>query len=133
MTQGTGACGIKCLVCGLMRQGKCSPCGAVTERQAHANPPPNCALWGGVCPNLQCAVQRRVLLLASGGPPLPPLHVRALSPQLGLFVMQIRPRCQTTRGPLTRSRPGKKPFALKRGLAGRPTVISFALPILMPS
>lgn len=60
MNQGTGACGINCMVCGLMRQGKCSPCGAGTEDQAQAKLAAQLGLMGAVCPILQCAVDRKV-------------------------------------------------------------------------
>ena len=60
MTQGTGACGINCLVCGLMRAGKCSPCAAGTERQAQAKLTAQLKLLGSVCPILQCAVAKKV-------------------------------------------------------------------------
>jgi hypothetical protein len=60
MPEGTGACGINCLVCGLFRQGKCSPCGAGTEPQAQAKLAAQLKLLGGTCPILQCAVERRI-------------------------------------------------------------------------
>lgn len=60
MTEGTGACGINCLVCGLMRQGKCSPCASGLEPRAHKKLAAQLSLMGGVCPILQCAVQKKV-------------------------------------------------------------------------
>lgn len=60
MTEGTGACGINCLTCGLMRQGKCSPCAAGREPQAQKKLAAQLSLLGGVCPILQCAVQRKI-------------------------------------------------------------------------
>lgn len=60
MTDGTGACGINCLVCGLFRQGKCSPCAAGTEPQAQKKLAAQLGLLGSTCPILQCASDRGV-------------------------------------------------------------------------
>lgn len=60
MGAGTGACGINCLVCGLLRQGKCGPCAAGTEPEARQKLATQLNLLGGACPILDCAVQRAV-------------------------------------------------------------------------
>lgn len=60
MNEGTGACGINCMVCGLFRQGKCGQCGAGNSPVAKAKLATQLKLLGGVCPILQCAVQRKL-------------------------------------------------------------------------
>ncbi len=60
MGNGTGACGINCLVCGLFRQGRCSPCGGGHEPEAQAKLVAQLSLLGATCPILQCAQARRV-------------------------------------------------------------------------
>ncbi len=57
---GTGACGINCLVCRLAVEGKCSPCGAGTSEQAQKKLAAQMRLLGGVCPILNCASDRRI-------------------------------------------------------------------------
>ncbi len=58
MPEGTGACGINCLVCGLFRQGKCSPCAAGNQPQAQKKLAVQLKLLGAPCAILQCAQQR---------------------------------------------------------------------------
>lgn len=60
MQEGTGACGLNCLVCGLFRQGKCGPCAPGTHPQAQHKLAAQLRLLGGTCPILQCAVERKV-------------------------------------------------------------------------
>jgi hypothetical protein len=60
MGDGTGACGINCLVCGLFRTGKCGPCAAGTEPEASAKLATQLRLLGSPCPILQCARERGV-------------------------------------------------------------------------
>ncbi|MBI4800143.1 MAG: hypothetical protein HY794_15730 [Desulfarculus sp.] len=60
MQEGTGACGINCLVCGLFRQGKCGPCAPGTHAQAQQKLATQLRLLGGTCPILQFAVERRI-------------------------------------------------------------------------
>ncbi len=57
---GTGACGINCLTCRLFAEGKCSPCGSGLSEQANRKLVAQLRLIGGVCPILNCAVERRV-------------------------------------------------------------------------
>jgi hypothetical protein len=60
MGDGTGACGINCLTCGLFRRGKCGPCASGTEEQARQKLAVQLGVLGGTCAILQCAVERRV-------------------------------------------------------------------------
>ncbi len=60
MPEGTGACGINCLVCGLFRQGKCGPCAPGDHPQAQQKLATQLRLLGGTCPILQCAAQRGI-------------------------------------------------------------------------
>jgi hypothetical protein len=60
MGEGTGACGINCMVCGLFRQGKCSPCASGIEPEAHDKLAAQLKLVGGTCPILACAVERKI-------------------------------------------------------------------------
>ena len=60
MGEGTGACGLNCMVCGLFRQGKCSPCGSGLEPQAQRKLAAQLKLLGGTCAILQCAVERKI-------------------------------------------------------------------------
>lgn len=55
---GTGACGINCLVCGLFRQGKCSPCGPGDSAQGQKKLAAQLTLLGATCPMLQCAANK---------------------------------------------------------------------------
>jgi hypothetical protein len=57
---GTGACGINCLVCRLFTEGKCSPCGSGVSEQANRKLVAQLRLIGGMCPILNCAVERKV-------------------------------------------------------------------------
>ncbi len=109
MTQGTGACGINCLVCGLMRQGKCSPCGAGTERQAQAKLTAQLRLMGGVCPILQCAVQRRVDYCSASCEAYPCRHFMSGPYPLSsaYLEMQIRRRGQSKREAPLSQEPGQ--------------------------
>ncbi len=99
--QGTGACGINCLTCGLFRQGKCGPCGAGDEGQAQVKLAAQLRLLGGACPILQCAVQRKVAYCSADCELFPCRHFSS-GPypfSQGYLDMQLR----------RRSRPGLKP------------------------
>lgn len=71
MGQGTGACGVNCMVCGLMRQGKCSPCGSGLEPEAQAKLAVQLKIMGGVCPILNCAVEKKIAYCSSDCPTYP--------------------------------------------------------------
>jgi hypothetical protein len=60
MPEGTGACGINCLVCGLFRQGKCGLCAAGDDPGAQKKLAVQLKLLGGVCPILECAAARSI-------------------------------------------------------------------------
>ncbi|MCB2187914.1 MAG: hypothetical protein KQJ78_15955 [Deltaproteobacteria bacterium] len=106
--QGTGACGINCLTCGLFRQGVCSPCGSGTEEQGQLKLAAQLKLLGGTCAILQCATNRKLgycsadcakypcVLLLEGGYPL----------SRGYLEMQLRRRGRGNAPPPTP--PGKK-------------------------
>ena len=57
---GTGACGINCLTCGLSLSGRCSPCGSGLSEQASKKLAGQLKAFGGFCPILKCAVDRKV-------------------------------------------------------------------------
>ncbi len=59
-TEGTGACGINCYICKLFTDGRCSPCGSGLSEQAARKLASQLRLMGGVCPILNCAVERKV-------------------------------------------------------------------------
>ncbi len=92
--QGTGACGVNCLVCGLFRQGLCSPCGAGVEPQAQAKLAAQLRLLGGVCPILNCAAQRKVAYCSADCPDFPCPHFEdgPYPFSQGYLNMQIRRR-----------------------------------------
>jgi hypothetical protein len=58
--EGTGACGINCLTCRLFVEGRCSPCGSGISEQASRKLAAQLRLMGGVCPILNCAMERKV-------------------------------------------------------------------------
>lgn len=101
MGEGTGACGLNCMVCGLFRQGKCSPCGAGTEPEAQKKLAAQLGLLGGTCPILQCAHDRGMPYCSADCPDYPCRRFRAGPYPLaeGYLQMQVR----------RRSRPGVKP------------------------
>jgi len=96
MAQGTGACGINCLVCGLMRQGKCSPCGPGDSPQAQKKLAAQLGLLGGTCPILQCAAQRNIAHCPADCPDFPCGRFRAgpYPYSQGYLDMQLRRRAQ---------------------------------------
>lgn len=96
MAEGTGACGINCMVCGLFRQGKCSPCAGGTETEAHDKLAAQLSLLGGVCPILQCAVNRQIAYCSSYCDIYPCRHFMEGPYPLsqGYLEMQVRRRGQ---------------------------------------
>jgi hypothetical protein len=58
--EGTGACGINCYACKLFVNGQCSPCGSGRSAQAAKKLAAQLRLRGGVCPILNCAVERKI-------------------------------------------------------------------------
>ena len=109
MNQGTGACGINCMVCGLMRQGKCSPCGAGTEDQAQAKLAAQLGLMGAVCPILQCAVDKKVDYCSTSCEVYPCRHFMSGPYPLSsaYLEMQVRRRGQTKGTSGRTSSPGR--------------------------
>lgn len=57
---GTGACGINCLTCRLSVTGVCSPCGAGASLQASKKLGAQLHTFGGFCPILKCASDRKL-------------------------------------------------------------------------
>ncbi|ADK85507.1 hypothetical protein Deba_2142 [Desulfarculus baarsii DSM 2075] len=103
MAEGTGACGVNCLVCGLFRQGKCGCCGSGLEEQAQVKLAAQLKIMGGVCPILQCAVQRKIAY-CSADCRLYPCHLLMSGPypfSQAYLEMQLR----------RRGRPANKPPA----------------------
>ncbi len=107
MGEGTGACGLNCLVCGLFRQGKCSPCAAGTEPEAQKKLAAQLGLLGGTCPILQCAADRKISYCSADCDLYPCRRFLAGPYPLaeGYLQMQIR----------RRSRPGLKPVPPRGG------------------
>ena len=60
MGNGTGACGVNCLVCGLYLQGKCSPCASGLEPEALDKLAAQLRILGTTCAILQCATERKI-------------------------------------------------------------------------
>ena len=108
-SQGTGACGLNCLVCGLMREGKCSPCGAGTEAQAQAKLAAQLRLIGSVCPILQCAVAKKIDYCSASCEVYPCRHFMSGPYPLSsaYLEMQVRRRGQ--------NKPAAPPAAQPRG------------------
>ncbi len=109
MGQGTGACGINCLVCGLFRQGKCGPCAAGGEPEAQTKLATQFKLLGAGCPILQCASQRGIGY-CSADCDLYPCQKFSASPyplSEGYIKMQIRRRSQPGNKPAPPSAPDK--------------------------
>ncbi len=103
MGAGTGACGVNCLVCGLFRQGKCSPCAAGVEPEAQKKLAAQLKLLGGVCPILGCAVTRRVAYCSADCDQYPcPRFLAGPYPfSQGYLDMQMRRRSQPAAKPPT--------------------------------
>jgi hypothetical protein len=100
MGLGTGACGVNCMVCGLFRQGKCGPCGGGTEPEAQTKLATQLSLLGGVCPILQCAVERKVGWCSADCDdyPCPKFMAGPYPLSEGYLRMQMRRRSQPGRG-----------------------------------
>ncbi|MBI4768422.1 MAG: DUF3795 domain-containing protein [Deltaproteobacteria bacterium] len=58
--EGTGACGINCYTCKLFTEGRCSSCGSGLSEQATRKLASQLRIMGGVCPILNCAVERKI-------------------------------------------------------------------------
>lgn len=111
MGEGTGACGINCLTCGLFRRGKCGPCASGTEQEAHQKLAVQLHVLGGTCPILQCAVQRQVAY-CSADCGLYPCERYLAGPyplSRGYLEMQMRRRAHTSHAPQA---PDDKPSKL---------------------
>ena len=82
MGEGTGACGLNCMVFGLFRQGKCSPCGSGLEPQAQRKLAAQLKLLGGTCAIIaMCGGTQNSLLFGRLRPlSLPEIHAGAVSP-----------------------------------------------------
>ncbi|MFH2126472.1 MAG: DUF3795 domain-containing protein [Pseudomonadota bacterium] len=112
MGQGTGACGINCMVCGLFRQGKCSPCAAGVEPEADKKLAVQLGLLGGTCPILQCARDRKIGYCSADCQDYPCKRFQA-GPypfSQGYLDMQFRRRGRPGLGPVPSAPPeGSKP------------------------
>lgn len=114
MQEGTGACGINCLVCGLFRQGKCGPCAPGTSPQAQQKLATQLGLLGGTCPILQCAVERKVAHCSADCDLYPcPRFLAGPYPMCKAYLeMQMRRRGQTQRPGEPSAPPPLKPGSL---------------------
>jgi hypothetical protein len=115
MAEGTGACGINCLVCGLFKQGKCSPCGSGQEDQAQAKLAAQLNLLGKPCPILSCAVERGIPYCSADCELYPCRHFMSGPYPFseGFLHMQLR----------RRSQPGLKPSSGGGGKKGDPGMV----------
>jgi hypothetical protein len=101
VAEGTGACGVNCLVCGLFHQQKCSPCGPGDSAQAQKKLAAQLGLLGSTCPILQCAADRRVPHCSADCADYPCRRFRA-GPypfSAGYLDMQLRRRARAGLGP----------------------------------
>jgi len=91
---GTGACGINCLTCKLFVEGQCSPCGSGQSEQASRKLASQLRLMGGVCPILNCALERKVeyCLRDCESFPCPHFKFGAYPFSEGFLQMQVRRR-----------------------------------------
>jgi len=115
MAEGTGACGINCLVCGLFRQGKCGLCGSGTEPQAQAKLAAQLKLLGNTCPILSCAVERGIPYCSADCDLYPCRHF--LSGPYPLSESYLRMQLRR------RSQPGLKPAPGWGGKKGEPGMV----------
>lgn len=114
MGEGTGACGINCMVCGLFRQGKCSPCASGTEPEAHDKLAAQLSLLGAPCPILQCAVSRKIAYCSADCDIYPCRHFMGGPYPLSesYLQMQVRRRGQAAGPSPDQPVPGDRPKKL---------------------
>ena len=103
---GTGACGINCFTCKLFVDGKCSPCGSGKSERATRKLATQLRLMGGVCPILNCALERGVEFCLRDCESFPCPHFKSGPyPFSGDFLqMQIQRRGGETSGNIPKSK-----------------------------